>query len=323
MYPYYYHHHHHYNYYYLYCYYHYQLIILLFKDGRTPLELAKINNRDDIVKLINERSKRDILERERPNLKTERLERERLERERLERESNFIQQLNAVANVNHDELVLCEILKRYRDMNVSIVLDSDGNNLIMKLCGTSKDYLSFSERAIDMVLKADHNININQQNCLGDTALIIACRQKHMSLVRLLLQFNAVVTVINNKGESASSLTKDENIKRLLRGEEVKEEVECADKGKVLAAGGGSSEQRTEVDLFLCDKKYHEHCAYFKVKGASTLQEFKDFFQELDRKELQEVYEALPPQMIFSLKNLLSKLTDDDITEYALRASSI
>jgi hypothetical protein len=67
------------------------------------------------------------------------------------------------------------------------------------------------------------------------------------------------------------------------------------------------------------------YCYYYhyKGKGASTLSEFRDFFIELDRDELADEYKELPKLMIYTLKKLLTKLTDDQIAEYFLKACSI
>lgn len=45
--------------------------------------------------------------------------------------------------------------------------------------------------------------DLNYQNCDGDTALIIACRQNLYDIANLLIDFHADVNLYNNKGENA------------------------------------------------------------------------------------------------------------------------
>ncbi len=45
--------------------------------------------------------------------------------------------------------------------------------------------------------------DLNYQNCDGDTALIIACRQNLYDIANLLIDFHANVNLYNNKGENA------------------------------------------------------------------------------------------------------------------------
>jgi hypothetical protein len=83
--------------------------------------------------------------------------------------------------------------------------------------------------------------------------------------------------------------------------------------------------QNTEVDLWLCDVKYHEHRQYFKRKGASTLNEFKEMFQE-DVDTLKEFFPEIykdAPLVPFTIKKLLAKVTDSEIQQYSIKANSI
>jgi len=165
----------------------------------------------------------------------------------------LVSDLNGVLDVNHDEFILEDIIDKCKDKTVlDISLDNDENNAIMKCCSVSNKYLEFGKKALEMLLKAIPNISstINNQNKQGDTALIIACRKNHLSLVQLLLHYNASKTIMNSKGESASSVTTLDDIKRTLRGET----IQCNQGSKVpdedikskAVAGGGSGQLSTE-----------------------------------------------------------------------------
>jgi len=484
--------------------------------------------------------------------------------ERIRREWSLRAELIKVIDINHDDLILNKVINDNHDVNLSnvILLSANDNNLIMKLCaGKDKDYLSFREATLKRFLKIIPNTKIDCKNKDGDTALLLACKSNQVSLINLLLQHKASPLVMNNdddtplllvcefnqvelvrlflqqnasplsmnkKGKSPSSVTKNETIKRLLRGEDVpmapsvlkagggaekpqlssvfsfatqeygpapkaikrppstsnmlidknpptafsdmkdwmrirdllwlsgvqykksyeekgsqlevkdkkywiyqysrhmelmqanysdqmsvvgskarcteafleynepengwpqdgghnittadKLKQECItskysgiindlktmnhfsnranhltmvdikpeDKPVIIDAAYRVSEvfweliqeecpddarraiywyeslsQCTEVDLFLRDKKYNEQCIYFKDKGFSTLNEFKDFFSEFSFDDLKQEFKDLQPGLIFTLKRLLSNLTDVSIASYELRAQSI
>ena len=129
----------------------------------------------------------------------------------------LISDLNGVLDVNHEECILEDIINKCKEKSVlDVSLDENLNNAIMKCCSVSNNHLEFAKNALDMLLKVTPH-TINNQNKQGDTALIIACRKNHLSLVRLLLQYSASKIIMNSKGESASSVTTLDDIKRTLQ----------------------------------------------------------------------------------------------------------
>jgi len=163
--------------------------------------------------------------------------------------------------VNHDELILENIINKCKEKTVlDVHLDNDENNAIMKCCSVSNNFLEFGKKALEMLLRAIPNISntINNQNKQGDTALIIACRKNHLSLVRLLLQYNASKLIVNNKEESASSVTTLDDIKRTLRGEIIQSNQgsKIADEDiKSTAVAGGGIRQTSTESVFTFDNK--------------------------------------------------------------------
>lgn len=200
---------------------------------------------------------------------------------RLERERLVQSELAKVIDINHDDLILKKLIHDNHDVNLSNVIlqpDKDGNNLIMRLCASKdKDHLSFRETTLKMFLEAIPNTEVDRKNREGDTALLLACKSNHISLINLLLHYqasplvennnrdtplllvckfnrvelvrsflsqNADPLTMNNKGESPSSVTKNDNIKRLLRGENVPDLSSATSNAATggLSAGGGTGQ---------------------------------------------------------------------------------
>ena len=84
-----------------------------------------------------------------------------------------------------------------------------------------------------------------------------------------------------------------------------------------------SNSRVTEVSVWLQDNKYDNLCNYFKTHGATRLREFRDFFASYDINELCVEFPELTKLLLFTIKSLLTSLSDDDTRSYTSKAVSL
>ena len=61
------------------------------------------------------------------------------------------------------------------------------------------------------------NININIQDDVGNTALILACMEGHIQVVKLLVEANADKSVLNKHGNNALFYAKQKNYADIIK----------------------------------------------------------------------------------------------------------
>ncbi|WP_297205111.1 ankyrin repeat domain-containing protein [uncultured Brachyspira sp.] len=61
------------------------------------------------------------------------------------------------------------------------------------------------------------NININIQDDVGNTALILACMEGHIQVVKLLVEANADKSVLNKHGNNALFYAKQKNYSDIIK----------------------------------------------------------------------------------------------------------
>ena len=83
-----------------------------------------------------------------------------------------------------------------------------------------------------------------------------------------------------------------------------------------------SNSRVTEVSVWLQDHQFDNLCNYFKTHGATRLREFRDFFASYDINELCDEFPELTKLLLFTIKSLLTSLSDDDINSYTSKVVS-
>ncbi|MEI0604574.1 ankyrin repeat domain-containing protein [Brachyspira alvinipulli] len=71
------------------------------------------------------------------------------------------------------------------------------------------------EDVIEKILKK--NININIQDDVGNTALILACMEGHIEVVKLLVKANADKSIVNKYGNNALFYAKKKNYPDIVK----------------------------------------------------------------------------------------------------------
>jgi len=74
--------------------------------------------------------------------------------------------------------------------------------------------------------------------------------------------------------------------------------------------------------MWLENQQYGNLCNYFKAHGATTLREFKAFFDHYHLNELCIEFPELSKLLLFTLKSLLISLSDDDFYSYKVNTNN-
>ncbi|WP_416487666.1 ankyrin repeat domain-containing protein [Brachyspira hyodysenteriae] len=91
-----------------------------------------------------------------------------------------------------------------------------------KLYPLNQDEETFLDAAIfgdEDVIKAiiTKNINVNIQDDVGNTALILACMEGHIQVVELLIKANADKSIVNKHGNDALYYAKRNNYNDIIK----------------------------------------------------------------------------------------------------------
>ena len=91
-----------------------------------------------------------------------------------------------------------------------------------KLYPLNQDEETFLDAAIfgdeDVIKKIlDKNINVNIQDDVGNTALILACMEGHIKVVELLVNANADKSIVNKYGNNALFYAKQKNYADIIK----------------------------------------------------------------------------------------------------------
>lgn len=91
-----------------------------------------------------------------------------------------------------------------------------------KLYPLNQDEETFLDAAIfgdeDVIEKIiAKNINVNIQDDVGNTALILACMEGHVKVVELLVKANADKTIVNKYGNDALFYAKRKNYNNIIK----------------------------------------------------------------------------------------------------------
>lgn len=91
-----------------------------------------------------------------------------------------------------------------------------------KLYPLNQDEETFLDAAIfgdEDVIKAiiAKNINVNIQDDVGNTALILACMEGHIQVVELLIKANADKSIVNKHGNDALYYAKRNNYNDIIK----------------------------------------------------------------------------------------------------------
>ena len=73
-----------------------------------------------------------------------------------------------------------------------------------------------NDKKIVKLLLSNANVDINLQNLKGKTALMIAVEEKHIELVKLLLDSEANVNLKDNDGKTALMLAIEKNYAEII-----------------------------------------------------------------------------------------------------------
>lgn len=91
-----------------------------------------------------------------------------------------------------------------------------------RIYALNQDEETFLDAAIfgdeDVIKKIiDKNINVNIQDDVGNTALILACMEGHIKVVELLIKANADKSIVNKHGNDALFYAKRNNYNDIIK----------------------------------------------------------------------------------------------------------
>lgn len=91
-----------------------------------------------------------------------------------------------------------------------------------KIYALNQDEETFLDAAVfgdeDIIKKIiSKNININIQDDVGNTALILACMEGHIKVVELLIKENADKSIVNKYGNNALFYAKQKNYNNIIK----------------------------------------------------------------------------------------------------------